>query len=137
MPAILKLTTFQIGAPAKRGQGIRIGVTRRPPRGIPKERWISDGYFDVWFPLLAPGAKLLARFQRLGLDDPAVREKFFDSYERELLSTAEGRQAVEPIALIAKRTPIGIGCFCDDEAKCHRSRLYRIIQRHFLTPFPV
>ena len=130
MPAILKLTTFQIGAPLKRGQGIRIGVTRRPPRGVPKERWTSDGYFDVWFPMLAPGAKLLARFQLLGLDDPAVRERFFDNYERELLSTAEGRQAVELIAQIAKRTPISIGCFCEDEAKCHRSRLYRIIQRH-------
>jgi uncharacterized protein YeaO (DUF488 family) len=59
----LRLSTFQIGALAKRGEGLRIGVTRRPPRGVTKSRWVRDGYFDVWLPSLAPSAKLLARFK--------------------------------------------------------------------------
>ena len=133
MKTTLKLSTFQIGAPAKRGQGLRIGVTRRPPRGVPKAHWTHDGYFDVWLPALAPSAKLLARFKKRharGFDDPAVREAFFDSYERELLSSAEGRQLVEFLAHIAVRTPISIGCFCADESRCHRSRLYKLILRH-------
>jgi uncharacterized protein YeaO (DUF488 family) len=124
----LKLSTFQIGAPAKRSQGLRIGVTRHPPRGVPKSRWTREGYFDVWLPVVAPSAKLIARFRR-DLDDPAIRAKFFDSYERELLSTADGRQMVELLAQLAARTPISIGCFCEDESKCHRSRLYEIIRR--------
>jgi uncharacterized protein YeaO (DUF488 family) len=124
----LKLSTFQIGTPAKRGQGLRIGATRHPPRGVPKEHWSRDGYFDVWVPALAPSAKLLSRY-RPELEDPDIRAKFFDSYERELLGTAEGRQTVELMAQIALRTSISLGCFCEDEAKCHRSRLYEIIRR--------
>lgn len=123
----LKLSTFQIGTPAKRGQGLRIGATRRPPRGVPKSRWRRDGYFDVWLPSIAPSQKLLARFKQ-HLDDPAPWRTFFDSYERELLSSASGRQTLELLAEIAKRTPISIGCFCADESRCHRSRLYKLIR---------
>lgn len=126
----LKLSTFQIGAPARRGEGLRIGVTRRPPRGVPKSRWVRDGYFDVWLPALAPSTKLLARVKKRDFDDPAVRGAFFDSYERELLATAESRQTVKFVARVAARTPISIGCFCGDETRCHRSRLIKIIQRH-------
>ena len=128
----LKLSTFQIGTPVERKQGLRIGVTRRPPRGVPRERWARDGYFDIWFPALAPSAKLIARFKRRHFDDPAVRKTFFESYERELLATAEVRQAIDLIVQIAARTPICIGCFCGDESKCHRSRLYEIIRRRAL-----
>ena len=124
----LKLSTFQIGAPARRGGGLRIGTTRRPPRGIPKSRWVRDGYFDVWLPSLAPSAKLLARFKNRDFDNPSVRKVFFDSYERELLGSAEGRQIVQFVAQVAARTSISIGCFCDDESRCHRSRLLKIIQ---------
>jgi uncharacterized protein YeaO (DUF488 family) len=127
----LRLSTFQIGDSPRRGQGLRIGVTRRPPRGVPKSRWVKDGYFDLWLPALAPSASLLKRFQkRLFTGDPAVRAAFFDSYERELLATAEGRQNVELLAEVAARTPISIGCFCADGSRCHRSRLLKILERH-------
>jgi uncharacterized protein YeaO (DUF488 family) len=130
MKTRLKLSTFQIGTPAKRGQGLRIGTTRRPPRGVPKARYKRDGYFDVWLPAIAPSAKLLSRLKRRDPDDAGVLKDFFDSYERELLSTASGRQTIEFLAEVAARTPISIGCFCEDESRCHRSRLYKIVQRH-------
>jgi len=126
----LRITTFQIGTPTKRGEGLRIGVTRRPPRGVPKTRWVRDGYFDVWLPALAPSAKLLARVKSRDFDDPAVRKLFFDSYERELLATAESRQTVQFVAQVAAHIPISIGCFCGDESRCHRLRLIKIIQKH-------
>jgi uncharacterized protein YeaO (DUF488 family) len=126
----LKLTTFQIGTPAQPGQGLRIGATRRPPRGVPKDRWVADGYFDVWLPALAPSAKLLAQLKHIDLQDLADRRSFFDRYERELLSSAESRQTVEFVAQVAARTPISIGCFCADESRCHRSRLFKILQEH-------
>lgn len=126
----LKLSTFQIGSTATRAQGLRIGVTRHPPRGVSKERWVVDGYFDVWLPTLAPKAKLVSQILKLGPEKAKEREKLFDRYERELLSDATGRQTVELIAKIAERTPVSIGCFCEDESRCHRSRLFRIIQQH-------
>jgi uncharacterized protein YeaO (DUF488 family) len=130
MPQKLKLTTFQIGTPAQPGQGLRIGATRRPPRGVPKDRWVADGYFDVWLPALAPSAKLLAQLKHIDLQDLADRRSFFDRYERELLSSAESRQTVEFVVQVAARTPISIGCFCADESRCHRSRLFKILQEH-------
>lgn len=126
----LHLSTFEIGTTATPGQGLRIGVTRHPPRGVPKDRWVADGYFDVWLPTLAPEAKLVSQILKLDPDKTAQRERLFDRYERELLSDATGRQTVELIARLAERTPISIGCFCKDESRCHRSRLYKIIQKH-------
>lgn len=130
MQKTLKLSTFQIGNPRKRGQGLRIGTTRRPPRGVPKSRWVRDGYFDVWLPVLAPSDKLLNRIKGKNWDDTAVRNRFFDAYERELMSNAAGRQTVEFIARVVTKTPVSIGCFCGDESRCHRSRLFKIIKKH-------
>lgn len=126
----LKLSTFQVGAPAMPSQGLRVSVTRFPPRGVPKERWAKDGYFDVWLPVLAPSAKLVAEIKKAVKGTAAEQKKAFDRYERELLSNATGRQAVEFLAQVAARMPISIGCACADESRCHRSRLFKIIQDH-------
>lgn len=125
----LQLRTFQTGSPARRDEGLRIGVTRRPPRGVPRARWQSGGYFDVWFPALAPSAALLKHIHPQNLDDPAMRRAFFDRYERELLGRSESRQTIQLLAALAARTPISLGCFCDDEHRCHRSRLRKLIER--------
>jgi uncharacterized protein YeaO (DUF488 family) len=130
MAAQLKLSTFQVGTPATAGQGLRIGVTRFPPRGVPKARWAADGYFDVWLPALAPSAKLVAEIKKKQKGPEAAFQKALDKYERELLSNATGRQTVEFLAQVAARMPISIGCACADESRCHRSRLYKIIQAH-------
>ena len=112
----LKLRTFRHGDAPKRGEGLRIGTTRRPPRGKTKDQW--GDYFDVWFPILAPSDKLLAS-----------RPFGFARYERELYSRAESRQALQLLAHIALRTPISIGCYCEDESHCHRSYLHKLIER--------
>jgi uncharacterized protein YeaO (DUF488 family) len=63
-------------------------------------------------------------------ENPAKCKAFFDRYEKELLGSAEGRQTVEFVVQVAARVPISIGCFCADESRCHRSRLFKIIQDH-------
>jgi uncharacterized protein YeaO (DUF488 family) len=130
MPHPLHLSTFQVGAPATTAQGLRIGVTRFPPRGVPKDRWAKDGYFDVWLPVLAPSAKLVAEIKKKQSGPEAAFQKALDKYERELLSNSTGRQTVEFLAQVAARMPISIGCACADESRCHRSRLYKILQAH-------
>jgi uncharacterized protein YeaO (DUF488 family) len=130
----LALRTFQIGSPAKHDAGLRIGVTRRPPRGIPRAHWQSGCYFDVWFPVLAPSATLLKWVHAQNLDDPAKRRAFFNRYEREMLGRLESRQAIHLLAAVAARTPVSLGCFCRDENRCHRSRLRRLIERAAATP---
>ena len=130
MPKKLMLTAFRIGTPPQPGQGMRVGATRRPPRGVPKDRRAADGYFDVWLPALAPSAKLVAEIMEKQHGSAAAFQKALDKYERGLLSNAESRQTVEFVAQVAARTPIAIGCFCEDESRCHRSRLFKIIQEH-------
>jgi len=126
----VQLTTYRIGTPAAAGQGLRLGVTRRPPRGVPKARWVADGLFDVWVPALAPSAELLKKIHAVKDPDERAFTRFFDAYERELLGSAEGRGLVELLALVALRTPLAIGCFCEDESRCHRSRLARMIRQY-------
>ena len=125
----LKLKTFQIGTPANRGDGLRIGTTRRPPRGVPRDRWQADGYFDVWFPVVAPTLALFHRFRGRDLNDPAQLRAVLDAYEREVLKSTESRQAIHLLAEMAKRIPVSIGCYCADERRCHRSRLKQLIER--------
>jgi uncharacterized protein YeaO (DUF488 family) len=123
-----RLTTFQVGTPATREQGLRIGVTRRPPRGVSRARWALDDYFDVWFPYLAPSEALIKRF-RAKIDDEKARRQFFDAYEKELMRSAESKQAVELLAAVSLRTPVSLGRFCEDETRCHRSRLFEVVRR--------
>ena len=120
------LTTFRIGDPPRTGEGLRIGAARRPPRGVPRDRWQAGGYFDVWFPVIAPSVELLARLREWDLDSPADRARFYRAYEREL-SAPDARHVIDLLAAIARRTPIAIGCYCEDEARCHRSVLARVI----------
>ena len=121
--------TFRIGSPARKEDGLRLGVTRRPPRGVPKARWVKDGLFDAWFPALAPSLKLLGRVKAIDAGDPKAWKRFFDSYERELLADAEKRQTLATLAAVCARTPVSIGCFCEDESRCHRSRLRALIEQ--------
>ena len=120
----IKLRTFRHGDAPKRGEGLRIGTTRRPPRGVTKDHW--GDYFDVWFPILAPSAALLQRSKRSQTMD---YHGFCASYERELLGSAESRQALDLLAALALRIPISIGCYCEDESRCHRTHLRKLIER--------
>jgi uncharacterized protein YeaO (DUF488 family) len=123
----IRLKKFQIGTPRARGEGLRLAVTRRPQRGVPKLDRARIGCFDVWFPALAPSFELLASFRDRDFETASIREAFFGRYERELMKGAEGRQAISLIREIATRLPVSIGCFCADESRCHRSRLFRLI----------
>jgi uncharacterized protein YeaO (DUF488 family) len=126
--AKLKLSTFRIGDEPKRSEGLRIGTTRLPPRGVPKSKWKSGGYFDVWLPTVAPSRELLRWIKQRDINDAATRGDFFQRYERELLGNPDARHVLHLLAEMAKRTQISIGCFCPDESRCHRSRLRSIIE---------
>ena len=126
MSARPSLTTFRIGDLPRRGEGLRIGAVRRPPRGVRRDRWQAEGYFDVWFPVIAPSAALLARLRDWDLDAPADRARFFRAYERELSGPA-AQHIIDLLAAIARRTPIAIGCYCADEGRCHRGVLATMI----------
>jgi uncharacterized protein YeaO (DUF488 family) len=120
----LQVQSVRAGSPRKRGEGLRIGAVRFLPRGVSKSNYGRKNYFDVWLPSLAPSRPLLTRFLKSGM--PVAT--FFRRYRKEMENT-EPRQAIKLLAEIAKRTPIAICCYCEDETRCHRSVLIELIRR--------
>ena len=119
------LRTYQLATPREPGEGLRVGVVRFPPRGVPRADLARLGYYDVWLPALAPSRALLA-WIRSRYEQPSAWRTFRVRYAREL-AAPEARRLVELLAAAARRTPIAIGCYCEDEARCHRSVLRRVI----------
>jgi len=123
----LKLRTYGIGSPRKRGEGLRIGTVRFLPRGVLKKNYAKFDYFDVWFPALAPSRKLMAWAKPRDFEE--CWPEFARRYEREMLTQTDSRQALILIAKLAERTSVSVGCYCGDERHCHRSVLLDLIKR--------
>jgi uncharacterized protein YeaO (DUF488 family) len=114
----------RLGSPRSPGEGLRIGTVRRPPRGVPKAEFATRDFYDVWLPELAPTAELVARAQAARTD--AEWASFVRAYRREM-SRPEARHAVELLAALSHRTALSVGCYCADEARCHRSVLRELL----------
>lgn len=119
----LQFRTVQLGSPRQPGEGLRIGTVRRPPRGVPKSEYRKRDLLDVWLPILAPSQALLTAFLKTELSPTT----FFRRYRAEMAQT-EPRQVIQLLAELAQRTPLSVGCFCDDESRCHRSILAALIR---------
>lgn len=121
-----RLSTFQIGTPRKRGEGLRIGTVRYLPRGVKKKDYAKLDYFDVWLPILAPSRKLL-QWSKAQADSPKAAKTFFARYERELAET-DARQIIQTLAALSRTTRISVGCYCADESCCHRHVLIKVLR---------
>jgi uncharacterized protein YeaO (DUF488 family) len=124
----LRIQIYQLGTSRRRGEGLRIGVVRRPPRGVHKEDYARLDYYDVWLPLLAPSQELLSWIHARDAADSGVWREFAKRYRHEMLSNTNSRQAIRLLAELAQRTPIAIGCHCENEQRCHRSILLQLVR---------
>jgi uncharacterized protein YeaO (DUF488 family) len=126
----MSLKTYQAGSPRKRGEGLRIGTVRFPPRGVRKEDYARLDFFDVWFPVVAPSRELVVWAKTHDIiDDAASKRTFHQRYARELESDPAARQSVLLLAALTQTTAISIGCFCEAEENCHRSTLKMVIEK--------
>jgi len=125
MPRAFRLATYRCGhdAPPARA-ALRVGTVRFLPRGVPKARYATDGWFDVWLPGVAPSRELIRRFLHGG---DLSQKAFFAAYRREM-KAAEPRQTIALLAAVAGHTPVAIGCYCEDESACHRSVLAELVR---------
>ncbi len=115
---------YRYGSPRPPDEGLRIGVTRYVPRGVRKADWARRGYFDLWVPLLSPEPETLAAY----LHGKMNFRSFAAHYRREM-KRRESAQVIELLAGISVFLPISLGCFCEDETRCHRSLLQKLIVR--------
>ena len=126
----MSVRIVRLGTPKVRGEGTRLGTVRRPPRGVRKTRYAADNYFDVWLPNLAPSAKLMTRTQTTGgVVDARAWSKFAARYRSEM-NQPDPRRVLETLAALSQHTDFSVGCYCEDESRCHRSILRGILKAH-------
>lgn len=114
----------RLGTPRARGEGIRIGTVRRPPRGVKKEDLAARDWYDVWFPNLAPSAPLVKA--ALQAKSPAELARFARKYRAEMAKPAPSH-AIALLAKLSHATDFSVGCYCADESRCHRSLLRHLL----------
>jgi uncharacterized protein YeaO (DUF488 family) len=120
----VSLRVVRLGSPRATGEGTRIGTVRRPPRGVPKERFAPDDWYDVWFPTLAPSPETM----KLGLaaETPKQWSAFTKKYRAEM-SEADAKHAIALLAALSHDADLSVGCYCEDESHCHRSILRELL----------
>lgn len=122
----MSIRIVRLGSPRARGEGLRIGTVRRPPRGVPKAEYASRDFYDVWFPNLAPSEGLLKA--GIGAQDAKTWQAFARRFLAEM-KTPEARRDLELLAALSHHTNVAIGCYCADEARCHRSLLRNLLEK--------
>lgn len=115
----------RLGSARVPGEGTRIGTVRRPPRGVPKSKFASQNWYDVWFPNLAPSVETLNLAHKA--KTPAEWAAFLRKYRAEMRSP-EHTHAIELLVELSQRTNFSVGCYCEDEAHCHRSVLRELLE---------
>lgn len=115
----------RLGTARTRGEGLRIGTVRRPPRGVPKAQFASGNWYDVWLPELSPSEATVKMGQKAETD--AQWHAFARRYEREM-GAAGASRVLDLLAALSHTTNFSVGCYCEDEARCHRSVLRRLLK---------
>ena len=130
----MALRIVQLGSERAPDEGTRIGTVRRPPRGVPKTEFASRNYYDCWLPELSPEAELMAQAQESvklrAAGQTAEADKLWKQFEKQFR-----KQLAEPatdrtlglLAALSHSSAFAIGCYCEDEAHCHRSILRSLL----------
>jgi uncharacterized protein YeaO (DUF488 family) len=110
----------RLGSPRARGEGLRIGTVRHPPRGVPKREHARQDWYDTWLPELAPSPEAV----KLGLAASTDREwaTFVRRYRKEM-SAPDRRHLLDLLAALSHESSFSVGCYCEDASRCHRSIL--------------
>ncbi|HMI31159.1 MAG TPA: DUF488 family protein [Candidatus Limnocylindrales bacterium] len=103
---------------------MRLGTVRRPPRGVPKAQFAKLDFYDVWLPILSPSPELVALGQR------AQDEKSWKAFVRKFraeMNTPDAARVLDLLAAFSRQSSFSVGCYCEDEERCHRSILRELL----------
>lgn len=123
----MSIRVVQLGSPRLRGEGVRLGTVRRPPRGVPKSEFATRNFYDVWLPDLAPSEELV-KTARAAPDDRAWNA-FARRYRAEM-KRPEAARLLTLLAALSESTDFSVGCYCENENRCHRSILKELLAEH-------
>ncbi len=121
----MPVSIVRLGSPRRRGEGLRIGTVRRPPRGVSRSQYARQNWYDVWLPNLAPSAALMrkTRIQGDGTGWSTFERRFLAELKR-----PEPAHLLDTLAALSRHTRFSVGCYCADERRCHRSILRRALR---------
>ena len=120
----MTIRIVRLGTPRHAGEGTRIGTVRRPPRGVPKNRFAADDWYDVWYPDLSPSQDLVS--EALKAETEAQWNAFVRAFKAEMKEPGPSR-ALDLLAALSHGADFSVGCYCEDEARCHRSVLRSLL----------
>lgn len=120
----MSIRVIQLGSPRIPEEGLRIGTVRRPPRGVARERLADDNWYDIWLPQLAPSTDLVKQAQ--AATSPRDWDLFARKYAREMAEPDNAR-LLALLAALSQTTNFSVGCYCRDEAHCHRTVLRELL----------
>lgn len=124
----MAIRIVRLGTPRVAGEGLRVGTVRRPPRGVRKEDYAKRDFFDVWLPELAPSAPLVS----FALSTPFTSSRWsrYSKRYRAEMAKPQADRVLTLLAALSKTTSFSVGCYCEDESKCHRSLLRELLIEH-------
>jgi len=120
----MAVSIVRLGSPRAEGEGTRIGTVRRPPRGVPKTEFASQNWYDVWYPNLSPSVETMKLGQ--SASNPAQWQAFIKKYRSEMRAP-ENSRTIELLAALSHHSNFSVGCYCEDETRCHRSVLRELL----------
>jgi uncharacterized protein YeaO (DUF488 family) len=119
----MSVRIVRLGSPRARGEGLRIGTVRRPPRGVRKADIAAGDFYDVWYPSLAPSAGLVKQAQNASTEKDWARF----AYRREM-AAPDASRTLDLLAALSHHASFAVGCYCEDESRCHRSVLRELLR---------
>jgi uncharacterized protein YeaO (DUF488 family) len=118
------IRVVRLGSPRAADEGTRLGTVRRPPRGVPKAEFATQDWYDAWLPNLAPSVETMKLGQQA--DTPAAWAAFARAYRREM-ALPEAEHLLGALAALSQQADFSVGCYCEDESRCHRSLLRQLL----------
>lgn len=129
----MPINIVQLGTPREAGEGLRLGTVRRPPRGVRKIDYARKDFYDVWLPLLSPSAELLKQWK--SAHNASELSAFKRKFGREM-NAPDASRLLDLLAALSHQTEFSLGCYCKEEAKCHRSVLRRLLLERGAAVYP-
>ena len=120
----MSIRIVRLGTPRAQGEGLRLGTVRRPPRGVPKADFARRDFYDTWLPNLAPSTELMAEGQ--AAEDDKAWAAFRRKFQAEM-KDPDAAHLLDLLAALSHQTSFALGCYCESEARCHRSVLRELL----------
>ena len=118
------IRVVRLGTPRKKGEGLRLGTVRRPPRGVKKADYARRNFYDLWLPELAPSQPLVS----YALSQPWTDKRWAQYSRRYLREMKAAERWIQLLAALSQHSNFSIGCYCEREDRCHRSLLKKLLR---------